>query len=608
MESRTAGESSRRDFKTQAPSQAVGGEEDEQLEAAIRASLSYDLDAQSPSIDENSEQPYLAFPQRVLLDPIEKEQAQLDGATHACLSDSLGVHTLTPNQASGQTLKSNSQDEQVSGLEPDMPLGNYEEANAVQPQAIAEDYVPWLGDSSHIGIFPRIHVYMLSFVSSSTLVVGYVAVGILMLSFFGMMKHTRLTMKFIIHMAMFFSYIVNIFTGLLNWSPLLLVYGTLSVNPRAGKMSFLMAIVIGTALFGLFSWANHALSSNNRLFEAWSTGSVPQSFRGCNARVGLQKSSLFEPDIYNTQFARIIHIYDNGTNSSPDFDMELSHSIQVNQTLCDQGFEGNEDLYGLGIRVGIYLQWISSLIANNLLPEDRKGLQKVYLIFSLAICIATVVSSFTTTCIFSIEIELLYWMYWGGFVCVFVFSPCSVRLGSETKWIGLDWITVILFTTHTLMTYHGIWFIWYAYDQTFSRMPCGTYQFFFVPMLDPSDGFWAPRDFLTQLIIPLAAPLLLVFPFIGVLLASEIRHSIQTGATYQMFFPGSNISGCDQSQNTGPNASAQTSLGLRIFLKIKRLYRRIRRVCSLPSHGRRGIRLVTPIDVRNRRYVALLKP
>ena len=310
-------------------------------------------------------------------------------------------------------------------------------------------------------------------------------------------------------------------------------------------------------------------------------------------------------EIYKTQFARTVEEYhDNGTTVWPHFDMELFRSIQANQTLCDQGFVGNQDLYGLGIRAGIYLQWVSSFFANNLLPNTHKELQQVYLVFSLAICIATLVSTFTKACIFGIEIEILYWMYWGGFVCVFASSPSPIKLGSKIEWIGLDWITAILFVKHMLMTYHGIWFIWSAYDQVFSRMPCGTYQFFLVPMLDPSEGFWALRDFLTNLITPFTLPLLLVFPFLGVLLASEIKHSIQNGATYQMFFPRSIKSRGKQPQNTEANASAEISADSGVFLEI---YREVRQVFRLPSHGRSGIRLVTPLDIESRRYAALVK-
>jgi hypothetical protein len=37
----------------------------------------------------------------------------------------------------------------------------------------------------------------------------------------------------------------------------------------------------------------------------------------------------------------------------------------MNQTLCNQCFAGNTDLYGLGICTGLHLQWISSFLANT---------------------------------------------------------------------------------------------------------------------------------------------------------------------------------------------------------------------------------------------------
>lgn len=201
-------------------------------------------------------------------------------------------------------------------------------------------------------------------------------------------------------------------------------------------------------------------------------------------------------------------------------------------------------------------------------------------------------------------------MYWGGLLCVFASSPSSTRLGSKAKWVVLDWMTGIQFMTHMLMAYHGIWFVWYAYDQIFSRMPCGTYHFFFVPVLDPSPSFWFLRDFLTQLICPLAMPLLVMFPFMGLLVASEIKKSIQVSTTYQMFFPTSNDLGTQQSEITAPNPSVKFSLRCRILRRLKRLYHGIRelyrqlwRLIGLPSYGGSGIRLMTPIDIKNRRYV-----
>ena len=55
---------------------------------------------------------------------------------------------------------------------------------------------------------------------------------------------------------------------------------------------------------------------------------------------------------------------------------------------CD-GFEGNDDFYGLGIRIGIYLQWISSLLTSLLLPTGTSDYMDTNSIFLFAVFIAT---------------------------------------------------------------------------------------------------------------------------------------------------------------------------------------------------------------------------
>ncbi|KAL6716375.1 hypothetical protein ACLMJK_005941 [Lecanora helva] len=52
------------------------------------------------------------------------------------------------------------------------------------------------------------------------------------------------------------------------------------------------------------------------------------------------------------------------------------------------GFQGNTDLYGLGIRIGIYLQWISSLLTNIFLPNAISESLDTNAIFLFALFIA----------------------------------------------------------------------------------------------------------------------------------------------------------------------------------------------------------------------------
>ena len=64
------------------------------------------------------------------------------------------------------------------------------------------------------------------------------------------------------------------------------------------------------------------------------------------------------------------------------------HSLVARQA-CNNGFQGNDDLYGLGIRIGIYLQWISSLLTNVLLPTGTSDYLDTNSIFLFAVFIAT---------------------------------------------------------------------------------------------------------------------------------------------------------------------------------------------------------------------------
>lgn len=356
----------------------------------------------------------------------------------------------------------------------------------------------------------------------------------------------------------------------------------------------------------------------------WYTGHLPRSFHGCEARVGPAQSALFTERIYASQFARIRRTnfsdisqhYDEHGNYKPvlstflKFDMQAFNAIRHNKKLCNQGFIGNPDLYGLGSRLSLYLQWLTALLVNNFVPRIRNDLRKVYLAYSLGLCIATFVFTFSTACTFAVEIEILYWAYWGGHLCVFATSPSYTRLGSEIRWIGLDWTTGINYPLHILMFYHSTFFWHYGYDQVFSRLPCGTYHFFFVPLLDPSKSFWLLRDALTIIINPANIALILIIPTVTFVLIYEIKKSICDSSIYQSL--GIYLSGLGR-----PNSemiltvdAAQDFRGSRFRNCLRAfgsywvaLYRTLKELSDLPPHGRGGIRLITPVDIEQRRYI-----
>ncbi|KAJ3578425.1 hypothetical protein NPX13_g2136 [Xylaria arbuscula] len=308
-----------------------------------------------------------------------------------------------------------------------------------------------------------------------------------------------------------------------------------------------------------------------------------------------------------------------GGNYTPEAACELTTlqeglllSVQNNSTLCSQGFEGNSDLYGLGVRVGIYVQWIASFLANNLLPNSKGKLQGAWLLFALALCITTYVSSFRGACVFSIEIEILYWLFWGGFFCVFVSAPSSTRLGSSKQWATFDWTMAIQYTTISLMLYHSGWFLGYAAENVFSRMPCGTYHFFFAPAKDPGRIY---NILATTISIPLVSVLLMSIISIqtmGFLFIAEVKAAIQSSATYRMFFPGPLRPDDSHSVDLEIAETPLTRTSHSLFGQFSRRldlvsrdfatwYCGVRIYFGLPAQSRPGIRLITPMDIKDRK-------
>jgi hypothetical protein len=82
------------------------------------------------------------------------------------------------------------------------------------------------------------------------------------------------------------------------------------------------------------------------------------------------------------------------------------------------GFVGSPDFYGLGIRVGIYLQWFASLAANAFLPGDRRSMVSAYAGFAIALLVAVLFLIFQHDCTYTAEMIILLNILWGGSLLV----------------------------------------------------------------------------------------------------------------------------------------------------------------------------------------------
>lgn len=68
-------------------------------------------------------------------------------------------------------------------------------------------------------------------------------------------------------------------------------------------------------------------------------------------------------------------------------------NITSTQQLC--GFVGNGDTYGLGVRLGAYLQWITSLFASQLSVDEANSMRGVNTCFNFAMLVALIWQTFS---------------------------------------------------------------------------------------------------------------------------------------------------------------------------------------------------------------------
>ena len=102
---------------------------------------------------------------------------------------------------------------------------------------------------------------------------------------------------------------------------------------------------------------------------------------------------------------------------------------------CD-GFEGNADLYGRGIRTGIYLQWISSLLTSLLLPTGSSDYLDTNSIFLFAVFIATATATYRNGGLHPAEAFIMLQLCFGFLLSVLSVSGFRLALLREKVKLG----------------------------------------------------------------------------------------------------------------------------------------------------------------------------
>lgn len=147
-------------------------------------------------------------------------------------------------------------------------------------------------------------------------------------------------------------------------------------------------------------------------------------------------------------------------------------------------FEGNQDFYGIGVRLGFYLQWFAGLIAFTLNTEDSSKQAEVQTIFLLANFIALLVlqSQMASTTNVVVPI-LLFYMFFGGSITAVTGAAVSLQ-GWKRKQLLTQKIafiarqTFVLITSFCLLIYS--FYFWCTGIRKFKQFPAacgGTFVF-----------------------------------------------------------------------------------------------------------------------------------
>ncbi|KAI8629868.1 hypothetical protein F5Y19DRAFT_429964 [Xylariaceae sp. FL1651] len=308
----------------------------------------------------------------------------------------------------------------------------------------------------------------------------------------------------------------------------------------------------------------------------------------CDGRL----ADFYDKWYWQSLFARSLH--------PESEDEEWFCGLPVHQT---HSFTADQDTYGIGTRGGLYLQWLVALVANNFLAGMSHEIQKVGLVLSVVICLVTLRLSRLDLCVFTIEIEIVYWLFWGSFISVFASAPSRLRL---IFW-NLNLVPLILLSTSGFMATHGARFLWSAHETVFQRTPCGSWHLWGFPVLDASEIF----EILSHKLRVLLVPVMVIMSFGFLLLASGFISGLTKTIKHSPMFLGylGRAAPPEHDVVAGKEASAKESNGIPNQVLLHRMLHRIKKAhiatrdLFFPSDGTTAnLRPFSHHELRRRTY------
>jgi hypothetical protein len=160
--------------------------------------------------------------------------------------------------------------------------------------------------------------------------------------------------------------------------------------------------------------------------------------------------------------------------STPNIIDHAATTGTITNSTC--GFEGNNDIYGIGIRIGIYLQILAVWFANYFLFSETHVLRDSVSIFSVALLIVRLIYSAHPSDVYAIEaFVLLQVLAWSCMMGVRTKSSYSKAFFSRENLIRKAVREIVNLVNVGL----HVWFWWEGVSKM-KETPCRTWVMMYV--------------------------------------------------------------------------------------------------------------------------------
>jgi hypothetical protein len=174
------------------------------------------------------------------------------------------------------------------------------------------------------------------------------------------------------------------------------------------------------------------------------------------------------------------------TSQATPTSLSNSTSTSISSTPNNCGFRGDTDTYGLGIRVGLYLQWITSSIAYYFVPGEAENMRGVNTSFQAATFGGLLYITISrgagqpSNALYTVECWIVLSFCLGGVCSGRTRSSPDQRNFASYKATGLG--SLIQLGLVATMSYYALWFVYVGMD-TMKATPCSRYAFFFAKVV-----------------------------------------------------------------------------------------------------------------------------